>query len=96
MPKSHILIPAPLRGALIECYRAATRLVRPDRRRQLVLVGGFASIAHSSRLYTEDVDVAALPAILIELWEEVKAGAPNFNLESDGKIAFDSSLGIHL
>ena len=96
MPKSHILIPAPLRGALIECYRAATRLVRPDRRRQLVLVGGAASTAHSSDLYTEDVDVAAPPAILIELWEAVEAGAPNFNLEPDGKIAFDSSLGIHV
>ena len=42
------MIAAPLRSALIECYRAAARLVRPELRRQLVLVGGAASIAHSS------------------------------------------------
>lgn len=43
-----------------------------------------------------DVDVAAPLAVLTELWEEVRAGATNLNLEPDGKIAFDSSLGIHV
>ncbi|KAH7244151.1 uncharacterized protein BKA55DRAFT_691963 [Fusarium redolens] len=48
MPKSDQTIPAPLREALFECFDAATRLVRKSLRRQLVLVGGAASIAHSS------------------------------------------------
>ncbi|PNY26383.1 Uncharacterized protein TCAP_03684 [Tolypocladium capitatum] len=48
MPKSHMSITAPLREALFECFLAATRLVRPELRRQLILVGGAASIAHSS------------------------------------------------
>ena len=42
MPKSHLPITAPLRGALFECFQAATHLVRPEQRRQLVLVGGAA------------------------------------------------------
>jgi hypothetical protein len=96
MPKSNITIAAPLREALIECFRATTRLVRPELRRQLVLVGGAASIAHSSLLKTEDVDVAAPPSVLIRIWETVSAGAPNFSLESDGKIAYDAPQGFRV
>jgi len=96
MPKSLQANTAPLRGALFECFRAATRLVRPDRRRQLIMVGGAASIAHSSVFYTEDVDVAAPPAVLIDIWEAVSAGAPNFSFESDGKIAFDAPQGFRV
>jgi len=94
MLKSHLAITAPLRGALIECFRAATCLVRSDRRRQLVLVGGAASIAHSSVYWTEDVDVAAPPTCIIDIWEAVQNGAPNFSLESDGKMAFDAPQGF--
>lgn len=90
MPNSNVIITAQLREALIGCFRAATRLVRPERRRQLVLVGGAASIAHSSVFSTEDVEVAAPPSVLIDIWEAVSAGALNFSLESDGKIAFDA------
>jgi hypothetical protein len=90
MPKFNTIIAAPLRGALFECFRAATRLVRPEWRRQLVLVGGTASIAHSAKLKTPDVDVAAPPSVIINIWEAILAGAPNFNLESDGKISFDA------
>jgi hypothetical protein len=90
MPKSNSTIAAPLREALIECFRATTRLVRPEHRHQLVLVGGAASIAHSSLLVTEDVDVAGPPSVLINIWEGVLAGALNFSFESDGKIAFDA------
>lgn len=96
MPKSNSIITAPLRGALIECFRATTRLVRPELRRQLVLVGGAASIAHSSVLKTEDVDVVAPPNIIIEIWEAVSAGALNFSLESDGKISFDAPQGFRV
>lgn len=96
MPKSNITITAPLRGALIECFRAIARLVRPELRRQLVLVGGAASIAHSSVFKTEDVDVAAPPSVLIQIWEAVSAGALNFSLESDGKIAFDAPQGFRV
>lgn len=98
MPKSHLTITVPLREALLECFLAATRLVQPDRRRQLVLVGGAASVAHSSAYWTEDVDIAAPSAILIDIWKGVVAGAHNFSIESDGKIAFDASQGfrVHL
>ena len=95
MPKS-ITIPAPLREALIACFRATTRLVQPELRHQLVLVGGAASIAHSSVFKTEDVDVAAPPSVLIQIWEAVSGGAPNFSLESDGKIAFDAPQGFRV
>ena len=96
MSKSNYTITESLRGALIECFRATTRLVRPELRRQLVLVGGAASIAHSSVFKTEDVDVAAPPSVLIQIWEAVSAGAPNFSLESDGKIAFDAPQGFRV
>ena len=36
------------------------------------------------------MDVAAPPSVLIQILEAVSAGAPNFSLESDGKIAFDA------
>ncbi|KAK2762210.1 hypothetical protein FQN54_001219 [Arachnomyces sp. PD_36] len=87
---------APLREALFACFRATTRLVQPELRRQLVLVGGAASIAHDSDLWSEDVDVAAPPNLLIEIWEKVTAGAPNFNLEPDGKISFDAPQGFRV
>ncbi|KAK1961226.1 hypothetical protein LY78DRAFT_706648 [Colletotrichum sublineola] len=48
MPKSNRTITSPMRAALLECFQAATRLVRPDLRHQMILVGGAASIAHSS------------------------------------------------
>lgn len=96
MPKSHLTITAPLREALFECFRAATRLVRPKLRRQLILVGGSASIAHSSRLWTDDVDVAAPPDVLIDIWEAITTGALNFSIESDGKIAFDAPQGFRV
>ena len=96
MPKSNFTIAAPLRGALIECFRATTRLVRPELRRQLVLIGGAASIANASIFKTEDVDVAAPPSVLIQIWEAVSAGALNFSLESDGKIAFDAPQGFRI
>jgi len=87
---SHLTIIAPLRGALIKCFRAAARLVRSDWRRQLSLIGGAASIAHSSVFWTEDVDVAAPPASMIDIWEAVENGALGFSFEPDGKIAFDA------
>jgi hypothetical protein len=48
MPNYKVPITAPWHGALTECYRAVARLVRPEWRHQLVLVGGAASVAHSS------------------------------------------------
>jgi hypothetical protein len=94
MPKSNIAISEPLREALEECFRATTRLVRPELRRQVILVGGAASIAHSSVFRTEDVDVAAPPSVIIKIWEAVSVGARNFSLEPDGKIAFDAPQGF--
>ncbi|KAG7414551.1 hypothetical protein Forpe1208_v007338 [Fusarium oxysporum f. sp. rapae] len=44
---------------------------------------------------TEDVDVAAPPAALIDIWEGVSSGAQSFSLESYGKIAFDAPQGFH-
>jgi hypothetical protein len=95
MPKSNP-IPAPLREALIECFRATALLVRPPLRHQLVLVGGAASIAHGSGYYTEDVDVAAPSNVLLDIGMGVLAGAHRFSLEPDGKIAFDSCQDIRV
>ncbi|KAL0465445.1 hypothetical protein QR685DRAFT_507444 [Neurospora intermedia] len=61
-----------MRGALLECFRAATRLK------------------------TEDVDVAAPSAALIDIWKGVSDGALNFSTESDGKIAFDAPQGFRV
>ncbi|KAI7771593.1 hypothetical protein LZL87_011796 [Fusarium oxysporum] len=83
MPKSNQTIPAPLREALFECFDAATHLVWKSLRRQLVL-------------RTEDVDVAAPPAALIDIWEGVSSGAQSFSVESDGKIAFDAPQGFRV
>ena len=96
MPKSNLAITAPVRGALIECFRAATRLVRSDRRRQLVLVGGAASVAHSSVFSTKDVDVAATSRCIIDTWEAIQSGVPAFSIEPDGEIAFDASQGFRV
>ncbi|EXJ53296.1 uncharacterized protein A1O5_13467 [Cladophialophora psammophila CBS 110553] len=90
MPTSNSIITAPLREALFECFRSITRLVRPELRRQTVLVGGAASIAHSSVLVTEDVDVAAPSSALTDIWEGISAGALKLSFEPDGKIAFDA------
>ena len=96
MPKSHISISTPLREALIECFHATARLVRPEHRHQLVLVGGAASIAHSSLYQTEDVDVAAPPSVIINIWEGIMNGAELFSIESDGKIAYGASQGFRI
>lgn len=45
---------------------------------------------------SEDVDVAAPPDVFINMREEISAGAPNFSLESDGKIAFDAPQGFRV
>ena len=45
---------------------------------------------------TEDVNVAAPPSVLIDIWEAISAGALNFSLESDGKIAFDAPQGFRV
>jgi hypothetical protein len=45
---------------------------------------------------TEDVDIAAPPSVLIDIWEAISAGALNFSLESDGKIAFDAPQGFRV
>jgi hypothetical protein len=39
------------------------------------------------------VDVFAPPSALINIWEAALAGALNFSIESDGKIAFDAPQG---
>ncbi|PVI04330.1 hypothetical protein DM02DRAFT_716339 [Periconia macrospinosa] len=74
-------IAAPLREALIECFAATTRLVRPSLRRQL---------------YTEDLDVAAPPEALQDIWGGVMDGTLNFKLESDGKIRFNAPQGFQV
>lgn len=42
------------------------------------------------------MDVAALPDVLSDICEGVLTGAPSFNLESDGKIAFDAPQGFRV
>ncbi|KAM3414611.1 hypothetical protein BST61_g9770 [Cercospora zeina] len=89
MPKS-IAITAPCREALSACFVATTCLVRPELRRQLVLVGGAASIS------TGDVDVAAPSEAIIDIWKGVEDGALQFSFESDGQMAFDAPQGFRL
>ncbi|KAK3363175.1 hypothetical protein B0T25DRAFT_562200 [Lasiosphaeria hispida] len=50
----------------------------------------------SPLLKTEDVDVAGPPSTLIDIWEGASAGALNFSIESDGKIAFDAPQGFRV
>ena len=80
----------PLRKALYACFRAITCLVHPDMRRQLVLVGGAASVAYFSELKTENVNFAAPLSVINLIWEAVCDGALNFNVESVDKISFDA------
>lgn len=42
------------------------------------------------------MDVAGPPEVLIEIWEAIEAGTPNFCFESDGKIAFDAPQGFRV
>ncbi|KAJ5705358.1 hypothetical protein N7536_001047 [Penicillium majusculum] len=70
--------------------------VSPELRRQLVLVGGAASIAHGSAIYTEDVDVVAPSNVLQDICKGVMDSALNYSLEPDGKIAFDTSQKIRV
>ncbi|CAK7215034.1 hypothetical protein SCUCBS95973_002338 [Sporothrix curviconia] len=72
-----------MREALVECFQALTALVRPEIRCQLVLK-------------TEDLDVAAPPEPLLEIFEVVMAGAPGFSIGPDGSITMEASLGFEV
>lgn len=95
MPKFRS-ISASLREALTKYFRSTTRLLRPELRRQLILVSGAASVAHGSAFYTEDVDIMAPSYIIQDICKGVVDGAMNYSLEPDGKIAFDTSQGIRV
>jgi hypothetical protein len=75
-------------------YQEATRLVPVELRRQFILIGGTASIAHSSRRWTEDVDVAASLEAHNSLLEAIRQGARNFKVDSTSTIVFDSRQGF--
>ena len=47
---------------------------------------------HSPVFWTEDVDVMAPPACMIDIWEATQSGAPAFSIEPDGEIAIDDHL----
>lgn len=65
-------------------------------RRQFVLVGGAVNVAYVSVFKIENVDVAAPPGVIIQIWKIVLAGAPNLSFESDGKIIFDAPQGFQI
>jgi len=92
MPKPNVIITASLRGALIECFRAATRLVRPERRHQLVLVGGAATLRCSNRRR----ECCGTPQRVNRYLGGYFGRRPQFSLESDGKIAFDAPQGFRV
>ncbi|KAI7083137.1 hypothetical protein KC356_g7819 [Hortaea werneckii] len=73
-----IPIANPLREAIFVCFAATTCLVRPDLRRQLVLVGG----------------AATPPDAIHDIGSAVWAGALNFSQHPDGKIAFSAPQGF--
>lgn len=90
---SKIPIRAPLREALLECFAATVRLARPLLRDQVVLVGGLTCVAHRSAERTGDVDFAATKPALNDIATEIMDGARDFQLDPDGKIVYDASLG---
>lgn len=96
MPKSNRAITAPLREALSECFQSIIPLIRPEMQHQLILVGGAASLAHSSAQYTEDIDIFAPADVLIEIWKAIELGAAGFSFEDDGRIAFDSKQDFRI
>ncbi|KAI7142815.1 hypothetical protein KC344_g6870 [Hortaea werneckii] len=73
-----IPIANPLREAIFAGFAATTCLVRPDLRRQLVLVGG----------------AATPPDAIHDIGSAVWAGALNFSQHPDGKIAFSAPQGF--
>ncbi|KAI9740073.1 MAG: hypothetical protein M1818_004824 [Claussenomyces sp. TS43310] len=86
--------PENVRAALFECFHAATCLVPLPLRRQFVVIGGAASLAHSSTLKTEDVDVAASQQAHWAFLERVRGGARNFAIKTAGIIEYDSRQGF--
>jgi len=94
MPSSTRQISPIEKAALLECFQEATRLVPPELRPQFILIGGAASIAYSSCLWTEDVDVAASPEAIFCFLEAVRQGARKFKICPCHTIEFDSRLEI--
>lgn len=96
MPSPTKLVTPPQKAALLECFQAGTRLVPPELRRDFILVGGAASIAHSSCLWTDDVDVAGSPKALFQFQEAVRKGAREFKKGPCETIDFVSPQGTRV
>jgi hypothetical protein len=94
MPTYKRLISPIQKAALLECFQQATSLVPLELRHQFILIGGMASIAHSSCRLTEDVDVAASPEAYQRFLEAVRKGARNFKIRPCETIEFNNSQGF--
>lgn len=82
------------KAALVECFQEATRLVPPQLRPQFILIGGLASNFHSSRRWTEDVDVVASPAAIYHFRQAVLEGARRFKIDPSNLVEFESRQGF--
>lgn len=96
MPKSNRTITVPLLEALSECFQSIISLIQPEIQQQIILVGGAASVAHSSVQYTEDIDIFVPAGVLIAIWKAIELGAAGFSFEDDGQIAFDSKQDFRI
>jgi hypothetical protein len=90
MPRPDKTISPAQKAALLECFQAATTLVPVALRPQFILVGGTASIAHSSRLWTDDVDVAASAEAIIAFRQAMAREGSSFKISPCETNDFDS------
>jgi hypothetical protein len=96
MPRPNKTISPAQKAALLECFQFATALVPVALRPQFLLVGGTASIAFSSRLWTDDVDVAASAEAIIAFRQAIAREGSSFTISPCQTIEFDSRQGFRV
>jgi hypothetical protein len=94
MPRHDKVLTPPQKAALLECFQEATALLPVALRPQFILVGGTASIAHSSCLWTDEVDVAASVEAHICFRQAITQEGSRFNVRSCQTIEFNSRQGF--
>ncbi|KIW09638.1 uncharacterized protein PV09_00502, partial [Verruconis gallopava] len=96
MPRPNKTISPAQKAALLECFQFATALVPVALRPQFLLVGGTASIAFSSPLWTDDVDVAASAEAIIAFRQAIAWEGSSFAISPCQMIEFDSRQGFRV
>ncbi|OCK73543.1 hypothetical protein K432DRAFT_387338 [Lepidopterella palustris CBS 459.81] len=80
MPHPTKPISDPMKAALLECFQASIDLIPDDLRPQFILVGAAASIAHGSRLWMEDVDIAGSAEAITAFRAAIDRGGTRFHI----------------